>query len=62
MKNLIIGVVILLGLFIISLILNTFGISTSFIPVLIEWTTKFVFPWVVLYWLIRVVKNLEKKG
>ena len=62
LKNIIIGVVILLGLFIISLFLNSFGISTSFIPVLIEWTTKFVLPWVISYWLIRAVKNLEKKG
>ena len=62
MKTIIIGVVILIGFFIIELILNSFGISISLIPDLIEWITKFVFPWVVLYWLVRVVKTLEKKG
>lgn len=62
LKTIIIGVVILIGFFIIELILNSFGISISFIPDLIEWITKFVFPWVVLYWLIRAVKTLEKKG
>ncbi|MEC2158485.1 hypothetical protein [Virgibacillus halodenitrificans] len=59
MRNLIIGIVILLILFI---VLPLFGINNFFIFDLIEWATKFVFPWVVLYWLIRTVKYLEKKG
>ena len=46
MKTIIIGVVILIGFFIIELILNSFGISISLIPDLIEWITKSI-PWVV---------------
>jgi hypothetical protein len=59
MKNyLIIISVIILGLFI---TLPFFGIENFIVFSLIEWTTKFVLPWVVLYWLIRAIKVLEKK-
>ncbi|WP_088103084.1 hypothetical protein [Halalkalibacter urbisdiaboli] len=54
---LIIGVVIL-GLFV---ALPFFGIASSILPSLIEWSTKFILPWVFLYWLIRAIKTLEKK-
>ncbi|WP_339229061.1 hypothetical protein NSQ77_04395 [Oceanobacillus sp. FSL K6-2867] len=58
MKNFIICGAILLGLFI---ILPFFNMESFFLFVLIEWITKFVLPWIVLYWLIRGVKALEKK-
>lgn len=58
MKNFIISGTILLGLFIILPFLN---VNYSFLYILIEWITKFVLPWIVLYWLIRAVKALEKK-
>lgn len=29
-------------------------------PLMIEWVTKFILPWVILYWLVRLVRNLEK--
>jgi len=32
------------------------------IPNLIEWATKFVLPWIILYWLIRLVKGIEKNN
>jgi hypothetical protein len=59
MRNLIIGFAILLALF---LLLLFFGIDSIIIFRIIEWTTKFILPWVFLYWLIRMVKTLEKKG
>lgn len=55
--NLIIGAVVILGLF---LALPLFGIESFILFRLIEWTTKFILPWVVLYWLMRAIKTLEK--
>ncbi|MEY9869360.1 hypothetical protein ABIE66_004739 [Peribacillus sp. B2I2] len=58
MKNLIIGIIVLLVLW---LILPLFNINSSYlIPNVIEWATKFILPWIVLYWIIRFTKNLEK--
>lgn len=38
------------------------GINASyFVPIIIEWTTKFILPWIVLYWFIRLIKTLEKR-
>ncbi|MFD2706663.1 MULTISPECIES: hypothetical protein [Salibacterium] len=28
--------------------------------IIVEWSTKFVLPWIVLYWLVRWVKSVEK--
>ncbi|MBR3118694.1 hypothetical protein [Oceanobacillus profundus] len=58
MNIFIIGGAILVVLFI---ILPFFNIESFFLFVLIEWITKFVLPWIALYWLIRGVKALEKK-
>ena len=58
MKNLFIGIIVL---FVLWLILPFIGINTSYvIPNLIEWATKFILPWIILYWIIRLVKCLEK--
>ncbi|WP_156289803.1 hypothetical protein [Oceanobacillus salinisoli] len=58
MKNLVIGIIIL---FAIWLIFPFFGINTSYmISNLIEWVTKFILPWIMLYWIIRLVKGIEK--
>ncbi|MET3321359.1 UNVERIFIED_ORG: hypothetical protein ABIC97_004462 [Peribacillus simplex] len=58
MKNLIIGIIVLLVLW---LILPLFNINSSYlIPNVIEWATKFILPWIVLYWFIRLIRNLEK--
>ncbi|MFE4430397.1 hypothetical protein ACFRH9_25745 [Peribacillus butanolivorans] len=58
MKKLIIGIIVLLVLW---LILPLFNInSTYLIPNVIEWATKFILPWIVLYWFIRLIRNLEK--
>ncbi|WP_169907782.1 hypothetical protein [Priestia abyssalis] len=56
MKNLIIGIIVLLILWLIPQFINA-----SVIPIVIEWATKFILPWIILYWFIRLVKNLEKK-
>ncbi|MGO4890642.1 hypothetical protein ACJ2A9_23150 [Anaerobacillus sp. MEB173] len=58
MRNLVIGGVLILGLF---LVIQFFGFTNSIIFSAIEWSTKFILPWVFLYWLIRTVKALEKK-
>jgi len=58
MKNLIYGIIVLFALW---LILPFFSINTTYlIPNLIEWATKFILPWILLYWIIRLVKGLEK--
>ena len=56
MKNLIIGIIVLLILWLMLQFINV-----SVIPIVIEWATKFILPWIILYWFIRLVKNLEKK-
>jgi hypothetical protein len=43
-------------------VMSYFGYQFYFIFSLIEWATKFVLPWVVLYWLVRAIKVLEKKS
>lgn len=58
MNIFIIGGAVLVVLFI---ILPFFNIESFFLFVLIEWITKFVLPWIALYWLNRGVKALEKK-
>ncbi len=42
--------------------IDTFSIMIVFIGAIIEaieWLTKFVLPWIVLYWIIRLIKNFE---
>ncbi|PKG44822.1 hypothetical protein CXF77_08500 [Planococcus sp. MB-3u-09] len=34
--------------------------SIVFFPNAIAWITKFILPWIALYWLIRLVKVQEK--
>ncbi len=54
-----IAVVIMLGLW---FALGILGINAVyFVPMFIEWTTKFILPWVVLYWLVKLIKVLERK-
>ena len=60
MKKLIIGIIVLFALW---LVLPFFGINTSYIiPYVIEWSTKFILPWLVLYWIVRLVKAFEKNN
>ncbi|WLR56719.1 hypothetical protein LC048_07490 [Mesobacillus subterraneus] len=57
-KNVIMGIGIILALW---LILELAGINSSYvIPNVVEWTIKFILPWIFLYWLIRLTKSLEK--
>lgn len=43
-------------------LLEFIGINTSYVvPKLIEWMTKFILPWIALYWLIKLIKSMEKK-
>lgn len=42
-------------------VLHFLGYQISFIFRLIEWSTKFILPWIALYWLTRAIKLLEKK-
>ena len=58
MKKVIIGIIVLFALW---LLLPLIGINSSnLIPHVIEWATKFILPWIILYWIIRLVKCLEK--
>ncbi|VDG97731.1 Uncharacterised protein [Lysinibacillus sphaericus] len=57
--SILIAVVIVLGLW---FALGILGINAFyFVPRFIEWTTKFILPWVVLYWLVKLIKVLERK-
>lgn len=43
-------------------VLDFVGVNITYVvPILIEWATKFILPWILLYWLIRLIKSLEKK-
>ena len=57
MKKVIVGIILL---FVLTLLLHLIGISVSILysPV-IEWATKFILPWILLYWIIRFIKNSE---
>lgn len=57
--NIIIDIALILVLW---FVLEIIGVHTSYVvPKIIEWATKFILPWIVLYWLIRLIKRLEKK-
>ncbi|KHF39263.1 hypothetical protein [Halalkalibacter okhensis] len=56
------GLIIAAGMFAaLSVVFPYFGYQFYFIVGFIEWSTKFIFPWIVLYWVIRGIKALEKK-
>jgi len=43
-------------------VLDFVGVNITYVvPILIEWATKFILPWILLYWFIRLIKSLEKK-
>ncbi len=57
--------IILGSLFVIILVfilpylgVDTFSLMLVFMGV-VEWLTKFILPWIVLYWIIRLIKNFE---
>jgi hypothetical protein len=50
------------SIFVVFFVFQSFGYNFFIIFSLIEWTTKFIFPWIVLYWLIRAIKIVEKKS
>ena len=57
MKDLISALVVIIALL---LLLSFLGINTTIIFQLIEWSTKFILPWVILYWLVKMVKALDQ--
>lgn len=58
MKNFIIGIVVLITLIV---LLSFLGINLSSLIPNVEWATKFILPWIILYWFIRLVKSFENK-
>lgn len=53
------GIVVLAALW---YVLALAGIDVFIVvPGLIQWATKYILPWIVLYWLIRLIKSLEKR-
>lgn len=42
-------------------ILHFIGYELFIIFSLIEWATKFILPWIALYWVVRVIKLFEGK-
>lgn len=58
-KSIVSGILVLIVLW---LILHLVGINSSlFIPSAIEWATKYILPWIALYWMIRLIKSFEKR-
>ncbi|SFL70620.1 hypothetical protein SAMN04487943_103201 [Gracilibacillus orientalis] len=60
MKKLLIVIIVLLALFLILPVVGINIFPLFWILGLIEWSTKFILPWIVLYWLIKLVITLEK--
>lgn len=57
MKNMIVAITIFL---VILIILPFFDVNAHYLLTnTVEWFTKFVLPWIMLYWIIRLVKILE---
>ncbi len=56
------SIIVASTIFVLFTVIRSFGYDFFIIFSFIEWTTKFVFPWIVLYWLIRAIKTLEKRG
>ncbi|MYL33607.1 hypothetical protein GLW08_12310 [Pontibacillus yanchengensis] len=56
-KKITIGIFILI---VISIILEVIGVNISvLLPIMIQWATKFVLPWIFLYWFVRFVRAKE---
>lgn len=59
---------VLLGLILIAVLyitlpyfgINSFSIVLALIG-MVEWGTKYILPWIVLYWGVRLIKSLESK-
>jgi hypothetical protein len=49
------------SIFVVFLLLQSFGYHFFIVFSLIEWLTKFILPWIVLYWLIRAIKMVENR-
>ncbi|TXC92896.1 hypothetical protein FS935_01505 [Metabacillus litoralis] len=43
-------------------VLHFIGYEFYIIFSLIEWATKFILPWVALYWVVRLIKVFEAKS
>ncbi|WP_010530585.1 hypothetical protein [Lentibacillus jeotgali] len=57
--NIVIDIALILLLW---FVLDFMNVNISYVvPNLIEWATKFILPWIGLYWLIRLIKIFEKK-
>lgn len=54
-------VVIGLALFILYWALPFLGLDSTAIFIGIEWITKFILPWIFVYWFMKLVKILEQK-
>ncbi|MDV2685648.1 hypothetical protein RYX56_14885 [Alkalihalophilus lindianensis] len=49
------------SIIVVFFLLQSFGYNFFIVFSFIEWSTKFVLPWIVLYWLIRAIKIVEKR-
>ena len=60
MKKVIIGIISLFALLVVLSLFFNINVSYLF-PNVIEWSTKFILPWIILYWVIRLVQMLKHK-
>ena len=57
MKDLLSAFVVIIALL---LLLPLLGVNTGIFFEMIEWSTKFILPWLGLYWLVKLVKTLGR--
>ena len=60
MKKVIIGSISLFALLVVLSLFFNINVSYLF-PNVIEWSTKFILPWIILYWVIRLAQIFENK-
>jgi hypothetical protein len=57
MKDLLSAFIIIIVLL---LLLPFLGLNTNIVFRMVEWSTKFILPWLGLFWLVKMVKALEQ--
>ncbi len=60
MKKIIIGTIVLFALLVLLSFFFNINILYLF-PNVIEWSTKFILPWIILYWVIKLAQISENK-
>jgi hypothetical protein len=57
LKDLLTAFIVIIALL---FLLPLLGVSTNIFFEMIEWSTKFILPWLGLYWFVELVKTLDQ--